>query len=213
MKDVLYAADIRGMLLKLGEDIERAQDELTRLDSAIGDGDLGMTLCIGFREIRKLLDSSGEMSISDTLVKSAEAFSEKAASTFGTLLTAMLSKAGKAAAGCDCVDAAQAGKMLRAAVEIVQKRGKAQLGDKTLLDALIPAAEAVEEAAGQGKSLPQAAEAAVEAAARGAEATVSMKARTGRSGYLGERTVGQKDPGAAAVVIILKSFQDYGRAG
>lgn len=209
MKNILRAADVREMLLTLGQDIEQAQEELTLLDSAIGDGDLGMTLCIGFREVKKVLGTCGELSITDTLVKSADAFAEKAASTFGTLLTAMMTKAGRAATDCDYIDTILAGKMLRASVEIVQKRGKAQLGDKTLLDALIPAAEAVELAGDQGKSLFEAAKEAVAAATEGAESTVNMKARTGRSGYLGERTIGQKDPGAAAVTIILKSFLDF----
>ena len=96
-----------------------------------------------------------------------------------------------------------------AAVAAVQKRGGAKLGDKTLLDALIPAAEVLTKAAGEKKELPEAVQLSLAAAQAGAGNTVQLKAKVGRSGYLRGRPVGQKDPGAAAVVIILQSFTQY----
>lgn len=209
MKHLLTAADVARMMQKLGRDLTTAEPKLTALDSVIGDGDLGMTLTIGFREIEKLLSGQNFGSVTEVLSESAEAFAEVAASTFGTLLTVMMKYAGRSVKGQSEIGTPEAAAMLEAAVAGVQKRGKAALGDKTLLDALIPAAETVKAAAENGRPLPDAASAAVRAAKQGAESTVAMKARTGRSGYLGERTIGQMDPGAAAVVIILQSFEEY----
>lgn len=209
MKNQLYAQDIQAMLLQLGHDLSDAEQTLTQLDSAIGDGDLGMTLKIGFREIQNLLSSHSFDSISAILTESADVFAEKAASTFGTLLTVMMNSAGKAAASLTQIGTREAADLLDVAAASVQRRGKAQLGDKTLLDALIPAVNSLKSSAEQDLPLSQAAQLALEEARLGAERTVSMKARAGRSGYLGDRTIGQKDPGAAAIVIILQSFTAY----
>ena len=209
MKTLLTAKDFQAIILKLANDICLNCDELTNLDSAIGDGDLGMTLTIGFKEVTRELSNNEIHSISKVLVTSADVFEEKAASTFGTLLTTMFRAAGKTAEPFDKAGTSEVAQMLTSAMMSVQKRGKAQLGDKTLLDALIPAIKVFEQAAVQGISLVQATRNAVEAAEGGAEATISMKARTGRSGYLGNRTIGHKDPGAAAIVMILRSFQEY----
>lgn len=209
MKEILVAEDIQNMLLKLAQDISESEQILTELDSAIGDGDLGMTLVIGFKEISSLMNSKTFNSISEILISSAEVFSEKAASTFGTLFTVMLKFAGKASVNFTSVKTEEAAAMLEAAVAGVQKRGKAQLGDKTLLDALIPAANSLKKSSDLHLTLPEAASLALREAEQGAENTIEMKARTGRSGYLGDRTVGQKDPGAAAIVIILRSFTSY----
>lgn len=209
MRKQLLAADIKAMLFNLSKDISDAEHILTELDSAIGDGDLGMTLIIGFREIEKYLKNTSSESISEILKDCADAFSEKAASTFATLLTIMLKSAGKEAASYTAIETREAASMLNAAVAAVQKRGGAKLGDKTLLDALIPAAEVLTKAAAEKKELPEAVQLSLAAAQAGAENTVQLKAKVGRSGYLGDRTVGQKDPGAAAVVIILQSFTQY----
>ena len=209
MKNQLVPQDVQAMFLKLGQDLSDAEQTLTQLDSAIGDGDLGMTLKIGFREIQKLLTAQTFDSISAILTESADVFSEKAASTFGTLLTVMMNSAGKAAAPLAQIGTQEAADLLEVAAASVQKRGKAKLGDKTLLDALLPAVDSLKDSAAKGLPLPQASQLALEQAKAGAESTISMKARAGRSGYLGDRTIGQKDPGAAAIVIILQSFDSY----
>jgi dihydroxyacetone kinase len=95
--------------------------------------------------------------------------------------------------------------MLRAAVEGVQKRGRAKRGDKTVLDALIPAAEAAEQAAGKGKTLADCLDAALSGAKQGVDDSVNMRAEAGRSSWFKERSIGVKDPGAAALVIMLES--------
>jgi dihydroxyacetone kinase len=96
--------------------------------------------------------------------------------------------------------------MLRAAAEGVQKRGKAKLGDKTVLDALFPAVEAAERAIVSGQGLSQCVDEALAAARQGAEDTVNMRSQAGRASCFGDRTIGVKDPGAAALVIMLDSI-------
>lgn len=209
MKEQLTRDDFLALVRKLADDVIAAQEGLTTLDAAIGDGDLGVTLTIGFREIKRVLAKTDLPDIASILLTCSTAFAEKAASTFGALLTTMFSRAGVVARGKEVIGARESAEMLRAASDGVRQRGGAELGDKTLLDALIPAVEALEKAAGDGLSLAESAGAALTAAREGAERTIGLRARTGRSGYLGDRTIGVKDPGAAAIVIILESVAAF----
>lgn len=209
MKKELTTEDVRQMMLRLSDHMIASETMLTNLDSAIGDGDLGMTMVIGFTEVKQRIIGQDFESISQLLLSCADAFAEKAASTFATLLISMMKAAGKEAKAFDCIDTAKASLLFDAATASVQKRGKAQIGDKTLLDALIPAADSLRRSSELGLTLPEAAILTQEAARTGAEKTVNMKAKTGRSGYLGDRTIGQKDPGAAAIVLMLQSFTSY----
>jgi dihydroxyacetone kinase len=95
--------------------------------------------------------------------------------------------------------------MIQAAAEGVEQRGKAHVGDKTLLDALVPASQAFGKAAGEKCLLPDCIEAALEAARKGADETTNLRSKAGRSGWLGDRTIGARDPGATAIVILLEA--------
>lgn len=115
---------------------------------------------------------------------------------------------GPALADTDPVDAAALGVALRAGVEGVIARGKAEVGDKTMIDALSPALEAWDSAAEGGATPADAARAAAEAAARGRDATEPLVARKGRASYLGERSAGHLDPGAASATLLLEALRD-----
>jgi dihydroxyacetone kinase-like protein len=121
----------------------------------------------------------------------------------------MFSRCGRVIKGQDSIGPAEAAAMLRAAADGVQQRGKAALGEKTVLDALIPAAEAFGKTLSEGQDLASCLAASLSAAQTGAEGTIGMRSRAGRSSWLGERTVGAKDPGAAAFVLMLASAQRY----
>lgn len=205
MKEMLSKDDLVQLILTLAEDVIASKDQLTELDSAIGDGDLGVTMTLGFRAIQDALKESQDLDLQGVLSKCGMAFADHAASTFGALMSTMFSRAGRAVKGLENIGAAEAAAMLRSAVEGVQQRGKAAPGDKTVLDAMIPASQAFDQAASSGQSLPACLATALQAAQQGAEATIGMRSHAGRSGWLGERTVGVKDPGAAAFVIILES--------
>jgi phosphoenolpyruvate---glycerone phosphotransferase subunit DhaL len=209
MKQTLTQPDVLAALRKQAEDLTARADDLRELDAAIGDGDLGITVTIGFQAVCETLLGIEGADLSTLLMRSGMAFNRKAASTFGALYATMMMRAARVAKGVEAIGASEFGAMLSAAVEGVQERGKAQRGDKTMLDALIPAAEAAMAAAEAGASLAETAKRAAEAAEEGARATVGMKSRTGRASWFSERTEGVQDPGATAVSLMLRSFQEF----
>ncbi|MCY1144689.1 dihydroxyacetone kinase subunit DhaL [Actinoplanes sp. Pm04-4] len=164
--------------------------ELTELDSAIGDGDHGANMDRGMTAVVSVLDAEPQESPSALFKKVGMTLISKVGGASGPLYgTAFLRMA--AAAGDD-VDLA---KVLRAGLDGVIARGKAEPGDKTMVDALAPAVAALE----AGKSV----QAAAAAADQGREATIPLVARKGRASYLGERSAGHADPGATSVTLLL----------
>jgi dihydroxyacetone kinase len=142
-------------------------------------------------------------------MRSGMAFNRKAASTFGALYATVLMRAALEAKGLDEVGPAELAAMLEAAAQGVRERGKAEVGDKTMLDALVPAAEAMRQAVDSGASLVEAVAAAAAAADEGARATVGLKSKKGRASWFSDRTEGIQDPGATAVALILASLKEY----
>jgi len=209
MRETLSRADVEAALRKQAEDLTARADELRELDAAIGDGDLGITVTIGFQALCEALPQLEGADISTLLTRAGMAFNRKAASTFGALYATMLMRAARPAKGRDVIGPAEFAAMLLAAAEGVRERGKAERGDKTMLDALIPAAEAATAAAEGGASLIEVTRRAAQAADEGARATVGMRARAGRSSWFSERTEGVQDPGATAVSLMLRSFQEF----
>lgn len=185
------------------------QEKIGNLDAAIGDGDLGVTIQLGSAAALKVLDQAEAMDMQKILSAVAFAISENAASTFGILLYSMFSKASQAIKGINQIGPEEAASMLTAAIEGVQKKGKAVLGDKTVLDAMIPAGEALQKAAAQGMDLSDCLKLTLNAAQKGADNTKLLKSKAGRSSYFSERTVGTIDPGAFAFVVFLEGIQTY----
>ena len=206
MKEKISKEELVQLILTLANDVIAAKDQLTDLDAVIGDGDLGVTMTLGFNAVKESLGRTNPSNPQEVLKAGGMAFADNAASTFGTLVSAMFMRAGGAVKDKEAIGAAEIAAMVRAAAEGVQRRGKAKLGDKTVLDALFPAAEAAEQAVKEGKTLSDCLDAALAAAKQGAENTVNMRAQAGRSSWFGDRTVGVKDPGAAALVIMLESL-------
>lgn len=209
MKEALTRSDVAAALRRQAEDLTAQAEALRELDAAIGDGDLGITVTIGFQAVCEALPGLEAADLSALLMRSGMAFNRKAASTFGALYATMMMRAARVAKERDAIDADTFAAMLTAAAEGVQERGKAQRGDKTLLDALIPAAEAATTVAESGGSLHDATARAAEAAEEGAQATLGMKSRIGRASWFSERTEGVQDPGATAVSMMLRSFQAF----
>ena len=201
--------ELINLILQMAEDIFAAKDQLTELDAAIGDGDLGVTMTLGFRAIQQELKNVDELDLNSILSKCGTAFADNAASTFGALMSTMFLRSARYIKGKDVIGTTEAAAMLAASVEGVQQRGKAEAGDKTVLDAMIPASKALQVAADNGSNLLDGMQLALQAAQQGAENTIGMKSKAGRSGWLGDRTVGVKDPGAAAFVLLLDSISRY----
>jgi dihydroxyacetone kinase-like protein len=209
VKTTLAKDDLVALLTAISDEMIASKDELCELDSVIGDGDLGVTVTLGFNAVKKTLQKGEAHDMQGVLSSCGLAFAENAASTFGALMSTMMIRAGRTVKGKDQIGPAEAAAMIQAAVEGVEQRGKAHVGDKTLLDALVPASQALSKAAGEGCPLPDCMEAALEAARKGAEETRKLKSKAGRSEWLGDRTIGAKDPGAAAIVILLQAATHF----
>jgi len=181
--------------------------ELMELDRAIGDGDHGDNLDRGFSAVAATLADGPADGTGATLKLIATTLMSTVGGAAGPLYgTAFLRAA--TAAGEGPLDAAGVAALLGAAVEGVTVRGKAVTGDKTMVDALAPAASAARGVAEVGGTARAALEAAADAAEEGARATEPMVARKGRASYLGERSAGHRDPGAQSTALILRAAAD-----
>jgi dihydroxyacetone kinase phosphoprotein-dependent L subunit len=201
--------DARRWMERFAELVAADADRLTRLDAAIGDGDHGANLNRGLRAAVEALDA--DLPPGKVLMTAGRALVSKTGGASGPLYGGALRRAGKALGDAADVDAAALGTALQAALDAVRELGKAVEGDKTMVDALAPAVQAYEAAAGNG--VATAAQAALDAAEKGAEATVPMQARKGRASYLGPRSVGHLDPGAASTVLLFRALADASAAG
>lgn len=206
MKDRIRKEDLMPLIHYVGTSMNGKRDILAELDSQTGDGDMGVTIALIFRSAERYIKRADpEDGFSEIFEGLAETIEDNAPSTFGTFFATMLENISKNSSHFEEIGAEEFASVLSLAAEGVMARGGAKKGDKTLLDALIPAAEA----AAAETELSKAAKAAARAAAAGAEETVNLKATTGRAGYMGMRTVGYKDPGAQAIADILTAVEEF----
>jgi dihydroxyacetone kinase-like protein len=183
-------------------------DHLTQLDSAIGDGDHGINLTRGFRAVTEALAGDGDgMPPGRQLILAGKTLVSTVGGASGPLWGMALRRAGRALGDTGTVDASALADALDAALAGVVELGAAEPGDKTMVDALAPAARALRAAVTEGAPLEESLASAVAAAAEGARATVPMQARKGRASYLGERSIGHEDPGAASTALILAALE------
>ena len=183
--------------------MEENRRYLTKLDSEIGDGDHGNNMHRGFQATLERLEGGADPSTpADVLKTVSMALIGKVGGAAGPLYGTAFLRASTALSDKEEVSAEEAAGALEAALGGVKQRGKAEAGDKTLVDALEPAVEAAKETAGTG-SVAEVFRAAAEAAKEGAEATVPLTARRGRASYLGERAAGHQDPGATSTYLLL----------
>ncbi len=188
--------------------VSENRDLLTRLDAAIGDADHGLNMDRGLTAVVAALRGA-EPSTVGALLKQVgmtlvSTVGGASGPLYGTLFLRMATSAGEVAA----LDPPGLAKALRAGLEGVVARGKAEAGDKTMFDALAPACDTLDEALGGGRPLAEAVRAAADAAATGRDATTPMLARKGRASYLGERSVGHQDPGATSAALMLASLAE-----
>ena len=184
--------------------MEKNRRYLTKLDSEIGDGDHGNNMHRGFQAVLERLDGADPSSPADVLKAVSMALVSKVGGAAGPLYGTAFLRASSALSDKDELSAQDAAVALEAALGGIKQRGKAEVGDKTIVDALDPAAEAAREAAGGGEaSVAEVFRAAAEAAREGAESTVPLTARRGRASYLGARAQGHQDPGATSTYLLL----------
>lgn len=202
--------DLIEIFADLDTAIEADKDRLCHLDGVIGDADHGVTMQIGFSAVTDALRKLDPAAVEPAAVfnAAAKSFLNAVGASSGPLYATAFMRAGAAVKGRAALDRDAVVAVVAAIAKGIQERGKGERGDKTMLDAWIPAAEAVEAAAADGKPLKACLQAAAEAAAAGAEATKSMVASKGRASRLGERALGHMDPGAASAVTILRTIAD-----
>jgi phosphoenolpyruvate---glycerone phosphotransferase subunit DhaL len=195
--------DILAWLEELQRVYAQNKPWLTELDAAIGDADHGINLERGFSAVQAELARGAPQDISGTLKSVAMTLIRTVGGASGPLYGTFFLRASAACAGKAALLPADLVALFRAGVEGVQQRGKAELDDKTMLDALWPALEAMQGALQEGLDLKPLLLRAVAAAQMGMNHTVPLQARKGRASYLGERSIGHQDPGATSAFLLL----------
>ena len=178
------------------------------LDAVVGDGDFGYSMARGFELVLQGWDDFDRTDIGTFLKKVAVVITSRIGGTSGPIWGTAFLRAGAAAGAADRLSPDQVVAMLRAAISGIMARGKSDVGDKTLLDALVPAVDAVEAAVLEGGTAASALRAAAATARERAEATRSMIAKRGRAAYTGERSIGTLDAGAVAVAVMFEALAD-----
>lgn len=179
-------------------------EELGDLDQALGDGDLGITVSLGAEAAIVALDALPETATPNEVVLAcAKAFANANPSTMAALVAGALLAGSRVWGDAQSIEGDQIGRFALAAAESISQRGKSQVGDKTILDAMFPAAEALLAA----KPGENALDSAIEAAERGVTASKELQSRRGRASWLQERSIGLQDPGATAFLRFLQSWK------
>ncbi len=206
MSETIQGQVIVAAIQRASNALKNESDYINSLDQSMGDGDTGITLN---KVAGALLDYSKNNPIEDVgkfLMSAGMATNKAAPSTLGTLTATALMRAGKLVKGKSEITAEELALMFKAAVEEIQQRGKAQLGDKTIVDAIHPASEAFAEAVAEDDTLSEAGNKAVMAAEAGRDRVTPLRSKIGRASWVGERTEGKLDPGCAALVVVLKAL-------
>ena len=202
-------ADVfRAWITDIAAVIREQRDHLTQLDAAIGDADHGANLDRGFTAVVAALEADPPATPGAVLTLTGRTLISKVGGASGPLYGTAFRRAGKSLGDTSDVDLAALAAALEAALGGIQQLGAAKEGDKTMVDVLAPATSAFSKAVAEGQSAADALGALVAAAQSGAEATVSMQALKGRASYLGPRSVGHEDPGAASSALILGALRD-----
>lgn len=199
---------IYNCLSAIGDVIEENKDFLTDLDREIGDADHGVNMARGFHAVKEKLPQE-ESDIGAALKKTGMTLLSTVGGASGPLYGTAYMEAGKVLAGKTELTSEDFSAALQAAIAGIQKRGHAERGEKTMLDALIPACETFNAKTAEGASLPDALEAACAEANNGIEFTKTIRATKGRASYLGDRSIGHQDPGATSATLTLETILKF----
>ena len=209
MTDTIGLARLSRMLLAAAAEIRANHEMLSRLDSAVGDGDHGTSILRAMEAMEKTLSESPGADLQQTLSAVAWAVLSSDGGSTGPLLGSFFMGMSDGAAGENELDCAGLTAMFEAGIARMQKQSRAQMGDKTMMDAFLPALEALK-AADPARGIQAALQQAARAAAQGAEGTKAMRAKFGRARNLGDRVIGHPDPGAVSVSLLFKGLSEAG---
>jgi dihydroxyacetone kinase-like protein len=205
-------AQILDCLHKMANVIEENKEYLTGLDAAIGDADHGINMHRGFQAVLKKLPGVEDKDAGNILKMVGMTLVSSVGGAGGPLYGTAFMQAGMAVAGKHELEAEDVLAALDAALKGVVMRGRANLGDKTMVDAITPAVNAMREALENSAGLAEALEQATAAAEQGMKDTVPMLAKKGRASYLGERSIGHQDPGATSSCLLIRTMAEMTRA-
>ncbi len=199
----ITSTQVREWIRAYAATVAEHRAELVRLDTAIGDGDHGTNMERGMRKAVEKVDATEGEDIGALLKAVGMALVSSVGGAAGPLYGTLFLQMGTASDGRGELDLAGWTAALESGVKGVQARGKAEPGDKTMIDALVPAVDALRAAAGDGSGLADALGRSADAAEEGMRATIPLEARRGRASYLGPRSVGHQDPGATSAQLLL----------
>ncbi|MFG3009753.1 dihydroxyacetone kinase subunit DhaL [Streptomyces cinerochromogenes] len=199
---MLDADFFRRWMTTAAASVDREAERLTALDSAIGDADHGSNLQRGFRAVTAALEKEAPDTPGAVLTLAGRQLISTVGGASGPLYGTLLRRTGKALGDAPEVGGEQLAEALRAGVDAVMKLGGAAPGDKTMIDALVPAVDALGNGFGAARA----------AAEEGAVATTPLQARKGRASYLGERSIGHQDPGATSSALLIAALADTAEA-
>ena len=211
MTTVALTTDVDGVgavVLTLSETVVANEAYFGELDAVVGDGDFGYSLARGFEAVVSDWSTFDRTDTSTFLKAVAFVLSRKVGGTSGPIWSTGFLRAAMTAGSKETLDGADIVAMLRASVEGIKKRGNADLGDKTLLDALVPTVDEIELALSEETDAGAVVARAAVAARTSAEATASLQAKRGRASYSGERSIGSPDAGAVAIAVLLESLAE-----
>ncbi len=208
----ITTSDVSEYLRKVAEVLAENKEYLTELDSAIGDADHGINMDRGFQNVLRKLPAVEDKDIGTILKTAGMALVSSVGGASGPLYGTAFMQAGMAAAGKRELTAEDLLAILEAALKGVIMRGRANLGDKTMVDALTPAIDAMREALENGADLTEALDKATAAAEEGMKATIPLIAKKGRASYLGERSIGHQDPGATSSYLLIRTMAEMAHA-
>lgn len=209
MKTTLNGRDVKEILESIKNEMIENKNLLIELDSAMGDGDLGLYMELGFCKISEVIKDMNEDHPGEIIIKSGSILSQEAPSTLGTLIATAFIRAGKVVKGKDVIDLKDLANMGKEAYVGIMQRGGAKLGEKTILDSIIPAINFIEKATKDGKAIEEIFKGAYDDAKKGVENSKMLKSIHGRAGYFGDSSIGKQDAGATAGMLIFKGIYSW----
>ncbi len=201
------AATITSWMHAIDVAMREEKDHLVQLDAAIGDGDHGTNMTRGFEAVVQALDADDGSTPGKLLILAGRTLVGTVGGASGPLWGSALRSGGRVLADQPTFEGMQLVEVLAAALASIKDLGTASVGDKTMVDALEPAVEALQARLSAGAPVAAALDSAVEAGEAGMRATIPLQARKGRASYLGERSIGHQDPGATSTALIIRALR------
>jgi len=205
----MNARDIKKVFEIIKEIMDENKEWLFKLDSAIGDGDLGMSMSNGFQKVYEGIKDLEEEKVGNIFIKAGYILAEASPSTTGTLIANGLMESGNSVINKIEIDLNDFFKVIKVFTESIMRTGNAKPGEKTIIDSVYPVSYALEEAIKNKLNLKNGLEKAYQAAKKGVESTKDMFPKHGRASWYREKALGKIDPGAAAGMLFIKAFHKF----